>query len=49
MGYSIRRDSRVIVYEVAAGSGQDPVKRFCEHTGEWSGSITMGFLLLGEY
>jgi hypothetical protein len=33
-----------MVYEDAAGSGQDPVKDFCEHDLEWSGSITTEFL-----
>jgi hypothetical protein len=33
-----------MVYEDAAGWGQDPVKGFCGHGEECSGSITTGFL-----
>jgi hypothetical protein len=35
-----------MVYEDAAGSGQDPVKWFCEHGEEQSGSKTTGDLLI---
>jgi hypothetical protein len=39
-------DNRVMVYEDAGGSGQDPVKGFCEHGEEWSGSVKTGNFLI---
>jgi hypothetical protein len=34
MVYSIKKDSNVMVYEVATGSVQDSDKEFCEHSEE---------------